>query len=332
MTKPDFIICAPLHFVFASNGVLALVKLARAIEKTGRSAYVCTYVHGNGQDTILAVDFDTYVCQNEQETQLVGTVRRATKEFGIQMLKDFSPQRIGECYVVYPEAIRYNPLNAKRVIRYFLNKDTFFPAAKVQVGPDDFILAHSRVMHPDPHHVCYFAELNPLFNSEGSHPAQYRQMDLCYLGKGPTYGYTHIVPETVVITRTWPTTKEQLAILLRNCRFFYTADACSNLNVEALACGAIPAFLDYGPWKPEEIDSAEPGVFPRLYDGIAAGDNFYEEFEVARAGYLGRLGSYIDGWETSVAQMIEKVDAHFQRAELAAAERSLSQMAKMLGA
>ncbi|SAL64593.1 hypothetical protein [Caballeronia telluris] len=311
MKRPDYIICAPLQWTFSSNGVLALVRLARSIEKTGRRAYMCTYRHVNGVEAAIGIDFDTYAPKNEGEQQFVGTIRRVAQEFGITMLKDFSQQHVDDCIVVYPEALLTNPLNAKRVVRYFLNREGIVSGRKVNVGPDDFILAHSRVMHPDPHHVCYFAELNPLFHNRGTHPAEHRQLDISYIGKGSVYGITDPVPETVVITRTWPETKQELAILLRNCRFFFTADACSNLNTEALACGAIPAFRDTGPWTNEDIDSFEPAPFPRLYEGVQAGDDFFAEFEKERLGYLERLQRLIDGWDDSVAQMADKADVHF---------------------
>jgi hypothetical protein len=311
MNKPDFIICAPLHFIFLSNGVLALAKLARSIEKAGRSAYVCAYQHQDGQDVMFKLDFDAFQPRNDVEVRFVDTVRRAKKEFGFRMLTDWNPQRIDECFVVYPEAILGNPLNAKRVIRYFLNRDGIMNNRKVELGPHDFILAHSRVMHPNPQHVCYFADVNPLFHNEGTRPAEHRHLDITYIGKGALYGVTEPIPGTVEITRTWPATKEQLAMLLRNCRFFYTGDACSAVNVEALACGAIPAFFNNGPWTNEDIDNFEPGVFPRLYEGIQAGDNFYAEFETGRTRYLQRMRDYTEGWDASVAQMVEKVDRHF---------------------
>ncbi|MBR8229843.1 hypothetical protein KDX05_16140 [Burkholderia vietnamiensis] len=309
MGNADFIICAPLYLTFKSNGVLALARLAQAIEKAGRSAYVCTYQFVDGRESILGIDYDTYEPKNDAERQIVDEVLRAVRTFDLKMLKDFSQRRIDECYVVYPEVMVNNALNARNVIRYFLNKDN--PARPVNVGERDFILTHSKVMHPNPHHVSYFGDVNPLFHSNGTYPAEHRQMDITYIGKGALYGAPEVVPGTVLITREWPASKEQLAIMLRNCRFFYTADACSNLNVEALACGAIPAFMDNGPWRDEEIDGAEPGKFPRLYAGIEAGEDFYARFEEARAQYFENLRGYIDGWDAGAAEMIEKVDRHF---------------------
>ena len=115
------------------------------------------------------------------------------RTFDLKLLKDFSQRRVDECYVVYPEVMVNNALNARNVIRYFLNKDN--PGRRVNVGERDFILAHSRVMHPDPHHVCYFADVNPLFHNNGTYPAELRQMDIAYIGKGALYGAVDGVPD-----------------------------------------------------------------------------------------------------------------------------------------
>jgi hypothetical protein len=313
MTKRDFIICAPLQLVNHSNGVLALVQLALSIEKSGRSAYLCVNSNSDGREVVLSIDFDTYVPQSDAERHFIGAIRQAQEKFGFKMLKDFSQQRIDECYVVYPEVMLQNALHAKRVIRYFLNREGNLAIGhKINVGVDDFILAHSRIMHPNPHHVCFFAAINPLFHDENTHPTRLRKMDLLYIGKGAHYGLSGTLPNVVTITRTWPDTKEQLAILLRNCRVFYSGDACSSINVEALLCGAIPALLHNGPWTNEELDGTELGPFPRLHAGTPADEDFFATLEKQRTGYIDQLRKFQLGWDDSVAQLIDKVDAHFE--------------------
>ena len=296
-----------------SNGILALVRLAQSIESAGRTAYVCAYVtdEKKGEDIILKTDLDTYAPQNELEKQFLAPIKWAQKTYGIKTLKNFSQEYINSCYVLYPETICGNPFDAPRIIRYFLNKDGNLNGRKVNIDPGDFILAHSKVMHPAPHHICYFASLNPVFHNEDTYPTQFRKLDITYIGKGELYGFKEMVDGTLLVTRDWPPEKDQLAMLLRNCRFFYTADACSNINVEALACGAIPIFIHNGPWTDEEIDGYESGPIPRISLGQRPSANVFAEFDAARVDYVQRLKNWIDAWEPSVAQMIEKVDRHF---------------------
>lgn len=320
MQKPDFIICAPIFSVARSNGVLALVEMGRAIQKLGRSVYFCVNSQRGDQEVIIDYDFDNVTTNDERGREFVESIRQARDRFGIQLLTDFSQKRIDESYVIYPEVMLYNVLNAKRTVRYFLNKDgNLRNGRKVNAGPNDFILAHSKTMHPNPHHVCFFSQQNPVFHDENTHPAKDRKLDITYLGKGENYGLTGTMPNTITITRTWPQTKEELALLLRNCRMFITGDACSNLNVEALSCGAVPVFLHNGPWTDAEIDGTELGTLPRVHTGTTMGENFFDTFEVERKAFLARVRRLEEGWEQGVATFVEKVDAHFaERAPFAA--------------
>jgi hypothetical protein len=168
-------------------------------------------------------------------------------------------------------------------------------------------------MMPNAQHVCFFSKMNPIFHRHGSLPPHDRRMDITYIGKGELYGVTGKIENTVVITRYWPAAKEELAAMLRNCRLFYTADACSNINNEALACGAIPVFMHNGPWTEAEIDAFEPGPMPRLRLGESLTAAGFAQFELARERYLTGLEALEQRWDASVQEFVEKVDLHFAR-------------------
>jgi len=311
MKKRDFILCAPLHLIEHSNGVVAIAQLALSLEKAGYRASICVCWRAGGDDAVCRVDLDTYVPARDEEREFIAKIKRAQEKYGLTLLKDVSQQYIDECYVVYPEVTLTNPLNAKRVVRYFLNKDGIMTGQRVDVGPNDFILAHSRTMHPSAHFVCYFAATNPLFHKEGTRLAKERTLDLFYVGKGAAFGFKGSVANTLAITRTWPQRKEQLAILLRNCRIFYTADACTSLNQEALLCGAIPAFIDKGPWTDAEIDDCELGVFPRLHYAASSDEVDFDAFETKRDRYINQIRAFQADWDARVAELGSKVEAHF---------------------
>jgi hypothetical protein len=313
MKQPDFIICAPFAMANKSHGVRTLVELARAIERSGRRAFLCTYAIVSGHEAIFRIDFNSITPGNEYDKQFVDSILSVQRDYNVRFLSDFSPEYLAECYVIYPEAMAApNALDAKHIIRYFLNKDGALTGRKVRPGPDDFILAFSQSMHPNPHHVCLYAGHDyETFCADNTIPTGERRFDVTYIGKGVLSGLTGIMPGTIEITRTWPKTKEQLAILLRNCRFFYTGDACSKINTEALSCGAVPVYLDNGSWTDEEIDSSEFGAVPRLRPNTTIGPDFFAEFEVRRTEFMKRVEARIDDWERSVQQMIDKCDRHF---------------------
>lgn len=313
MNQPDFIICAPLNMVNMSHGARTLVELARAIDKAGRRAFLCAFTYAYDREIVFRVNFETYVPQNNEEKQFVDAIRQVTRDFGVRLLTDFSPQYLAECYAIYPETIASrNALNAGHVIRYFLNKNGALTGRPVDLGPDDFVLGFHAFEHPEPHHVCsYTGQDLDTFHSENTLSAEHRRLDLTYIGKGATFGVTDVVPGTAEITRTWPASKDQLAALLRNCRFFYTADAYSKINTEALSCGAIPVYLNNGPWTDDDIDGSGFGVVPRIYPDATIGPDFFETFEARRAEFMDRVKTCAEGWEASVHQMIAKVDRHF---------------------
>ena len=311
MKNPDFLICAPIQVASLSNGIRALIHLAKTIEKLGRTAYMCQ-IFGPSDEHILTQDPNTYIPENDQVKKHLELITQTAKKFGVKMFGEFTREKIDASYVVYPECVLDNPLGAKNVVRYFLNRDGILKnGARVNIGATDFMLTHSKVMQPNAQHVCYFSLMNPLFNRDNTLLPEHRKIDLTYIGKGALYGFAGKVDNTVAITRHWPETKEELAILLRNCRFFYTADACSNINNEALACGAIPVFIHNGPWTDAEIDAFEAGALPRVRLDSPPGDDFFAQFEGARDRYLKGIQECEERWEPSVQQMIEKVDRHF---------------------
>jgi hypothetical protein len=314
MQKPGFLICAPIQAANMSNGILGLVQLAKTIEKLGRTAYMCQSC-GDDDETICSEDLNKHIPANGRTKTVIETILQTANQYGVKLLTDFTRARIDASYVVYPENVLENPMGAKNVVRYFLNRDGILKnGAKVKVDASDFILTHSKVMRPDAQHVCHFSAMNPLFNRDNTALAQHRKLDITYVGKGALYGYTGKVAHTVEITRNSPATKEELAAMLRNCRFFYSADACSHINNEALSCGAIPVFIHNGPWTDAEIDSFEGGTVPRVRLNATLDENFFTRFEADRDLYLKRMQACEQRWEPSVQEMIEKVDRHFDLA------------------
>jgi LPS sulfotransferase NodH len=311
--QPNFLICVPLHSSIEVHDIFMLATLAKAIESNGRSAQFYLYEVEENGTVVQGIDINTWSGETDRQARTGDAIKRASHEFGIRLSFDTAPEQLNACFVVYPDVELNNPLNAKRVIRYFLNRDGLATQGKhVSVGPDDFILARSKHAHPAVQHVSLVLHLSPLFNRTDMPPAEQRQLDITYIGKGVQFGITEVLPGTVEITREWLGNDEQLSALLRNCRFFYTADALSPLSLAALACGAIPAFLDdIGPFTDADIDGSELGPLPRLSSKSEVGNNFFADFEATRATWLERLYEHIGKQDANTAQMIERVDAHF---------------------
>jgi len=213
--------------------------------------------------------------------------------------------------VVYPEIVSNNPLNARNVVRYFLNADGRITGRKIALGPRDFRLAFHRMFRADAHLVLGNAEFNPAFQMGNARPISERTLDLTYVGKGDRYGKVSVIRNSVLITRVWPPDQNQLAQLLRHTRFFYTWDSVTSLNVEAILCGAMPVFLRYEPIRREDVDATELGPLPHLDMGVTNFKFDHQEFNRGREALAGRIAGIQASWNERVRAFAAAAGVHF---------------------
>jgi len=214
-----------------------------------------------------------------------------------------------DCFVLYPEVVLGNPLNAKKVIRFFGNKEGAFTNKKIQYGKSDFSVAHSKIVKPDADYVLFYADVNPCFNDDNTEPFYKRTLDATYIGKGYLYGKCEHIKGTVEIGRKIPNSQEGLAEILKSVRFFHTWDSMTQTNVEAVLCGAVPVFRRYDPWTKEEIDSVEIGYIPRL-DFTTEID--YKTFKIHQLALKEKVLELTNSWDERVLGFVHAVELHFE--------------------
>ncbi len=223
-----FVIAAPA-FYDKSAGIVVLHELCDAMNRRGY------------QTAIYFVLPDNAMISNDPHYYGPGLKWYALS--GYEELQQF----VDEGIVIYPEVISGNPLKAKRVVRYMLNADGAVTGLKTGAKQGDFILTFSDSYHPNPHAILPKLIHYDVFNTENTLPASERNMDMTYIGKGDKYGLDTVIPGSVELSRTWPKTREELAILLKNTRYLYTWDCRSQTVTDAILCGAIPVFMSYVP-------------------------------------------------------------------------------------
>lgn len=213
--------------------------------------------------------------------------------------------------VIYPEVITGNPLGAKRVVRYFLNKEGAASGNKVEAGENDFILAFSKIYHPNPHAILPKEVSNPLFNTDGSEYVLDRTIDCTYIGKGSLYAECPVIEGTTEITRTWPETKQELADLLKKTRFLFMYDTMTAMITDSLRCGAIPVILMFKPYPENEIDNNYFGKIPRAI--VQNGNVFIPpDFDQIRANYLGKIDYVAAQHSEILGGVVEQIKHHFK--------------------
>ncbi len=196
--------------------------------------------------------------------------------------------------VIYPEIEKANPLKARRVVRWLLNRPGYIMGNKIKSGLDDYFVAFSAMMDDTK------PTLNLQMPNEGLfHPRDLptKSGELFYVGKGSERArIPSIEAGRTEVTRTWPSTHPEYAALLRRSEVIYSYDTLSGVNYEATLCGTLCIIIPNGPYTRADIAKGELGL-----NGIAWGTS---EEEIARAKatlpdayphYLGVIARQNDG-------------------------------------
>ena len=273
-----FLICAP-EYNDKSAGVVVLHELRDKMVKLGYDAHLCIFYRYDEHNT---------------------------RWHGPEDLMDIIENGI----VIYPEVVTGNPLKAKRVVRYFLNKEYAASGNPVNAGADDFILAFSPLYHRKPHAILTKEATNPLFHDINTFPWHQRTLDCTYIGKGAFYTQCDVIEGTTEITRKWPETKHELADLLRKTRFLYLYDNMTALITDAVRCGAVPVFLLDYPFTMDEMNSNYYGEVPAA---IIYGKDVlvHCEYDEVRNDYLSKI-DYVAAQHLEIlGGVVEQIKSHF---------------------
>jgi tetratricopeptide (TPR) repeat protein len=300
-----YIVLAPAY-THQSAGIRVLHTLCNELNACGHTAYLIFYRFrpGGGHDFYTTDENSHYCSQHEH-------IPRLTASNDIARFRTL----IESAYVVYPEVIQANPLNAPRVVRYVLNS----PASNgypMFEDERDFIVSFSEQYWQKPNWIAFLVIDDPTFNDGNTRPALERTMDCTYIGKGVKFGDCFRIPGSVGIERNWPSDKEGLAIMLRNTRYFYTWDVVSQTNIDAVLCGAIPVVMR---WSPVSAAAFEAVAFPYAETGIENGIlkivHNSHEFELKRRHYVDSYRSAADGRTRTVDRLAKEIEQHFDHGE-----------------
>jgi hypothetical protein len=167
---------------------------------------------------------------------------------------------VQDSIVVYPEIVTGNPLGAKRVVRYLLNKEAQFGQGVIKKAPTDYVLVYSN-LYGTGHCNLLIPHYNfEIFNEFGALDLEKRTQSCWYIGKGDKYGEVSPVPGALEITRSWPADRFELASILKKTKLLFTWDSTTSLITDAIMCGAVPVLLRIEPWSVQGLEQLENGV------------------------------------------------------------------------
>lgn len=237
-----FVIGAP-GYAANSAGVYCVYKLCEELRKRGFTAYTTLSKQGAKHIDAPLIDVDS---------------ARRLCSLGFT--------------AIYPETIPGNPLHAKTVIRWVLNRPGLLGGDKVY-DPDEIVFCYAEAYKPYIVNKVAGMLYMPTIDTSIFHATDWdlgkRKLECFYVGKSKWRSGVCDPRSTFEITREIPR-KKDLGPLLRASRVLYCFDNSTSLVCEALMCGCPVVIVPDGTQTRADFERQELGL-----DGIAWGP---EEF------------------------------------------------------
>ncbi|MBA4318552.1 MAG: hypothetical protein C0412_09135 [Flavobacterium sp.] len=245
--KPGYVICAP-DYTENSAGIRCLYMLCDLLNKQG---------------------YDSYIAYSNHTTNLLNapliSISSARKKV-----------RIENYIAVYPEIIIGNPLGARKVVRWVLNKPGFLGGDEVY-NEEECVFVYSKFYVPYVKNkidgMLFMPTIDENIFHNNKNTANTRSLQCYYVGKSSYINGYFDKNKVFEITRTTPH-KKDLGKLFRSSNLLYCFDNCTALIFEAILCGCPVVIIPDGNFKKSDFEKSELGVF-----GVAMG---IEELDFAR--------------------------------------------------
>jgi hypothetical protein len=292
MSNICFYVYAPLYRK-NSNGVRILYTLSEMIRQCGYDSKVICY------EEELAEYYDLLMPTRYKHHTL-----KLSSEFSCNQLDE-------QDIVIYPDPVSDNPLNAKNVVRYLLNRPAYFTAKVIDYGDRDYLVSYSL---PIDSNLPQLFILND--DREYFHPYDFNEKEsvVCiYNGKildqeihdPAIIALIKTFDRTVMITKEFPATRVELGDLLRRARLLISLDPISNITYEATLCGT-PALIvnDTFNFSRQKINIPLHGIFtnPTGYDEAIKDINFaFTQYQVV-----------LEENDKNVKRFVDEVIEHFE--------------------
>jgi len=218
-----------------------------------------------------------------------------------------------EPIVVYPEIITGNPVSARTVVRYILNRPGYFTGVGMNEGPEDLLFYYSEQFIDDDRGDKDFLTV-PNMDPTVFYPDPARQRDRVYVYQHrfprEKIDFSLFPPEAELLSMASPVSRVELAELFRSAKTLYSYEFSGTCTM-AMACGC-PVI-----YRPEGGLSELPNTALAGTNGAAMSS---EEDGLERATRtVGRVYEAVLGMEDTFWEQL----AVFVRKTQATAERHL---------
>lgn len=184
----------------------------------------------------------------------------------------------GNVIAIYPEIAHGNPVGAKTVVRYILNKPGVMMSNGVpgptEFGENDRLYYFSRFFGGNGTNTMFLPVINTdIFRKL---PGKVRNKRAIFVGKGVDMGLHK--PGAIIIDRSLARDQEGLAELLNECEVLYSYDPVSAMTECSRLCGCRVVYLS-DVYTRKDYEKYEPGT-----NGMSFGEDTgealnYDEFK-----------------------------------------------------
>lgn len=215
--------------------------------------------------------------------------------------------------IVYPEIVPDNPLGARHVARYFLNKEGNLTGLPIAIAPTDLLLCFQRIFRPDASFNLYY----PMINLAPGDAVEFalhrpRPLSTTFIGKGIKYGACPRVPGTLGLD--WEKSYEEYQLLLRNSNYLFTYDFMTGVCGDAVVNGAMPVIMSTAPWSAAEMDMMElkfPHISYEAYQARTSESALLVDFLVGRKLMIDTVLAMRAGWPDKIARLVHHIESAF---------------------
>lgn len=291
------IICAPPQ-TQRSDGAKALYLLSRSLREIGYDSYIL--MMDLRDKTFQSFAFiDEIIDVND-----LASPRYLTPKDTIDLNNDV---------FVYPEIISGNPLNARFVARYFLNKEANLTGKAIDIASTDLLLTFQGVFRPDASFKLFYPMID-ISAADDIEPIEmrHRPISTTYLGKGVKYGECTRVPGTIGLD--WEKSYEEYQLLLKNSNFLFTWDYMSGTCGDAIVRGAVLVIMNFAPWSEQEIKKGElpfPYITYEEYKACTNEPELLRNFFNQREKLISKIRELRLNWLSEIQAFVSHIENTF---------------------
>ncbi|TCT21325.1 tetratricopeptide repeat protein [Thiobaca trueperi] len=285
----NFVVMTP-PYSERSGGSLALWRLIEALKNKGQAVKVCLFCSYSDQTMTISPDGKSWYCCHERS------------------LPDYYSSGKDKPVFIVPEVFCSRWLAGMKVVRYYLNRLGvlgIFP----RVNDDEFKLSFSPLFVGESD--FFLPQYNGKINLEYARNLKMepRKLNLTYIGKGGLYvDDPKVFRDSVLMTRSWPETRDEYIHLLENTNFVFSYDVLTAVLMESVLLGAIPVILCFKPFSREEmLDSGAGFPFYEIVKDEYRPQVDFVEFCRKRMAYIEKLDEIDRSFEFRVSGLISCV-------------------------